>query len=69
MVIQRGHFLNEISTDHSIYFKNFLKAWTRKLIAITAINGRFKLPNKSNDIAKKPGQRKRHLNAKTSKKF
>lgn len=67
--IREDIFRSKSATDQNKYFVNFLKSSTRRPTTITATNGQYRLPNQSKDIAKKPGQRKRPLLAKTSKKF
>ena len=53
--IREDIFRAKSPEDQLKYFMNFLKFSLRKYTHVTPSNGLYKLPNKSKDIAKKPG--------------
>jgi hypothetical protein len=50
------------------YFLNFIKSSLSKPPHITSTDGQYSVPKKKKEIAKKPAQKKRPVNAKTSKR-
>ena len=62
-------FRTKTADDQKKYFHSFLNPTTNRPTFITSKDGRYKIPNKAKEVAKKPCQSKRPVNAKTSKKY
>jgi len=66
--IREDIFRSKSDEDQKKYFLNFLKSSTAKPQYVVSKDGKTKVPMKAKDVAKKPAQRKRPINAKTVNK-
>jgi hypothetical protein len=67
--IREDLFRTKTADDQKKYFHSFLMSTTNKPTFITSNDGQYKIQNKEKEVAKKPCQSKRPVNAKTSKKI
>jgi hypothetical protein len=67
--IREDLFRTKTADAQTKYFHGFLKSTTSRPTLITSKDGQYKIPNKTKEVAKKPWQSKRPVNAKTSKKI
>jgi len=67
--IREDLFRTKTADDQKKYFHSFLKSTTNRPTFITSKDGQYKIPNKAKEVAKKPCQSKRPVNAKTSKQY
>ena len=66
--IREDIFRSKTVEDQKKYFLNFIKSSLSKPPHITSTDGQYSVPKKKKEIAKKPAQKKRPVNAKTSKR-
>ena len=66
--IREDIFRSKTVEDQTKYFLNFIKSSLSKPPHITSTDGQYSVPKKTKEAAKKPAQKKRPVNAKTSKR-